>query len=50
MHDIKNIIKNLNVSDLPPETRRELKKYLIKKYDAANDKYLPQTANDSEKI
>ena len=29
MHDIKNIIKNLNVSELPPETRRELKKYLV---------------------
>ena len=31
MHDIKNIIKNLNVSNLPPETRRELKKYLVQK-------------------
>ena len=31
MHDIKNIIKNLNVSELPPETRRELKKYLVQK-------------------
>lgn len=26
------------------------KKYLIRKYDAAADRYLPQTANDSEKI
>ena len=31
-------------------TNTIIKKYLIKKYDAANDKYLPQTANDSEKI
>ena len=31
-------------------TNTIIKKYLIKKYDAANDKYLATTANDSEKI
>ena len=31
-------------------TNTIIKKYLVRKYDAAKDKYLPTTANDSEKI
>ena len=29
MLDIKNIIKKLQVENLPPDTRRELKRYLV---------------------
>ena len=29
MLDIKNIVKKLQVENLPPETRRELKRYLV---------------------
>ena len=31
MHDIKNILKNLNIENLDPETRKELKKLVVKK-------------------
>ena len=31
-------------------TNTIIKKYLVRKYDAAKDKYLPTTANDSEKV
>ena len=29
MLDIKNIVKKLEVENLPPDTRRELKRYLV---------------------
>ena len=31
MHDIKNILKNLNIENLDPETRKEVKKLVVKK-------------------
>ena len=31
MPDIKNILKNLNIENLDPETRKELKKLVVKK-------------------